>query len=109
MVVRCVAQIVHSQAPNIRSGWKNIFSVFHHAASDRDESVVELAFSMTGKIISNDRVHLCVLNIRNATYYYRTFFNIEYFSDFCVCIGTADFLILHLDFFLFGSYQLAIN
>lgn len=52
MVVRCVAQIVHSQAPNIRSGWKNIFSVFHHAASDRDESVVELAFSMTGKIIS---------------------------------------------------------
>lgn len=52
MVVRCVAQIVHSQAPNIRSGWKNIFSVFHHAASDRDEAVVELAFSMTGKIIS---------------------------------------------------------
>ncbi|XP_014477211.1 PREDICTED: brefeldin A-inhibited guanine nucleotide-exchange protein 2 [Dinoponera quadriceps] len=52
MVVRCVAQIVHSQAPNIRSGWKNIFSVFHHAASDRDESVVELAFSMTGKIIN---------------------------------------------------------
>ncbi|KAK0168082.1 hypothetical protein PV327_001920 [Microctonus hyperodae] len=52
MVVRCVAQIVHSQAPNIRSGWKNIFSVFHHAASDRDESVVALAFSMTGKIIN---------------------------------------------------------
>lgn len=52
MVVRCVAQIVHSQAPNIRSGWKNIFSVFHHAASNRDESVVELAFSMTGKIIN---------------------------------------------------------
>ncbi|XP_023318748.1 brefeldin A-inhibited guanine nucleotide-exchange protein 1 isoform X2 [Trichogramma pretiosum] len=52
MVVRCVAQIVHSQAPNIRSGWKNIFSVFHHAASDRDEAVVDLAFSMTGKIIN---------------------------------------------------------
>ncbi|XP_032451671.1 brefeldin A-inhibited guanine nucleotide-exchange protein 1 isoform X2 [Nasonia vitripennis] len=52
MVVRCVAQIVHSQAPNIRSGWKNIFSVFHHAAGDRDEAVVELAFSMTGKIIN---------------------------------------------------------
>lgn len=52
MVVRCVAQIVHSQAYNIRSGWKNIFSVFHHAASDRDEAVVELAFSMTSKIIN---------------------------------------------------------
>jgi brefeldin A-inhibited guanine nucleotide-exchange protein len=58
MVVRCVAQIVHSQAPNIRSGWKNIFSVFHHAASDRDESVVELAFSMTGKIISELYLHV---------------------------------------------------
>lgn len=53
MVVRCVAQIVNSQAPNIRSGWKNIFSVFHHAASDRDESVVDLAFTMTGKIIND--------------------------------------------------------
>lgn len=52
MVVRCVAQMVHSQAPNIRSGWKNIFSVFHHAASDRDEAVVDLAFSTTGKIIN---------------------------------------------------------
>lgn len=71
MVVRCVAQIVHSQAPNIRSGWKNIFSVFHHAASDRDESVVELAFCMTGKIISElyvfftnciANIHLCVYN-----------------------------------------------
>lgn len=65
MVVRCVAQIVHSQAPNIRSGWKNIFSVFHHAASDRDESVVELAFSMTGKIISE--FHFCALRECHCT------------------------------------------
>lgn len=62
MVVRCVAQIVHSQAPNIRSGWKNIFSVFHHAASDRDESVVELAFCMTGKIISELYIFFVTLN-----------------------------------------------
>lgn len=61
MVVRCVAQIVHSQAPNIRSGWKNIFSVFHHAASDRDESVVALAFSMTGKIISKENLQLYLI------------------------------------------------
>jgi len=66
MVVRCVAQIVHSQAPNIRSGWKNIFSVFHHAASDRDESVVELAFSMTGKIISE--LHFCAYFKRISLY-----------------------------------------
>ncbi|GLV42927.1 Secretory 71 [Carabus blaptoides fortunei] len=51
MVVRCVAQMVNSQANNIKSGWKNIFSVFHLAASDQDESIVELAFQTTGKII----------------------------------------------------------
>lgn len=52
MVVRCVAQMVNSQANNIKSGWKNIFSVFHLAASDQDESIVELAFQTTGKIIT---------------------------------------------------------
>lgn len=52
MVVRCVAQMVNSQSQNIRSGWKNIFSVFHLAAGDNDESIVELAFQTTGKIIN---------------------------------------------------------
>ncbi|CAH1119686.1 unnamed protein product [Phaedon cochleariae] len=51
MVVRCVAQMVNSQAKNIRSGWKNIFSVFHLAAGDQEEAIVELAFQTTGKII----------------------------------------------------------
>ncbi|PVD22977.1 hypothetical protein C0Q70_16237 [Pomacea canaliculata] len=51
MVVRCVAQMVNSQAASIKSGWKNIFSVFHLAASDHDEGIVELAFQTTGKII----------------------------------------------------------
>ena len=50
--MRCVAQMVNSQHANIRSGWKNIFSVFHLAASDHDEGIVELAFQTTGKIIS---------------------------------------------------------
>uniref|UniRef100_A0A8C7T649 ARF guanine nucleotide exchange factor 1 n=1 Tax=Oncorhynchus mykiss TaxID=8022 RepID=A0A8C7T649_ONCMY len=53
MVVRCIAQMVNSQAGNIRSGWKNIFSVFHLAASDQDESIVELAFQTTGHISTN--------------------------------------------------------
>ncbi|CAB3369386.1 Hypothetical predicted protein [Cloeon dipterum] len=53
MVVRCITQMVQSQAHNIRSGWKNIFSVFHLAAADHDESLVELAFVTTGKIINN--------------------------------------------------------
>ncbi|XP_056588700.1 brefeldin A-inhibited guanine nucleotide-exchange protein 2 isoform X2 [Triplophysa dalaica] len=51
MVIRCVAQMVNSQAANIRSGWKNIFSVFHHAASDHDENIVNLAFQTTGHIV----------------------------------------------------------
>uniref|UniRef100_A0A1W7RAW6 Brefeldin A-inhibited guanine nucleotide-exchange protein 1 n=1 Tax=Hadrurus spadix TaxID=141984 RepID=A0A1W7RAW6_9SCOR len=51
MVVRCVAQMVNSQAGNIKSGWKNIFSVFHLAASDHDEGIVDLAFRTTTKII----------------------------------------------------------
>lgn len=53
MVVRCVAQMVNSQAHNIRSGWKNIFSVFHMAAGDHDEGIVEMAFQTTGKIITD--------------------------------------------------------
>ncbi|XP_056019394.1 brefeldin A-inhibited guanine nucleotide-exchange protein 1-like isoform X4 [Ostrea edulis] len=51
MVVRCVAQMVNSQHANIRSGWKNIFGVFHMAASDHEEGIVELAFQTTGRII----------------------------------------------------------
>lgn len=51
MVVRCVAQMVNSQAHNIKSGWKNIFSIFHLAAGDHDEQIVDLAFQTTGKII----------------------------------------------------------
>lgn len=53
MVVRCVAQMVNSQAHNIRSGWKNIFTVFHLAAGDNDEGIVDLAFQTTGKIIND--------------------------------------------------------
>ncbi|XP_035208978.1 brefeldin A-inhibited guanine nucleotide-exchange protein 1-like isoform X2 [Stegodyphus dumicola] len=52
MVVRCIAQMVNSQAQKIKSGWKNIFSVFHLAAADDQEAIVELAFQTTGKIIT---------------------------------------------------------
>ena len=68
MVVRCVANMVHMQVEtylysyirnkfelttslflqghNIKSGWTNIFSVFHIAAADQDENIVELAFQV---------------------------------------------------------------
>ena len=52
MVVRCVANMVHMQGHNIKSGWTNIFSVFHIAAADQDENIVELAFQTTGKIVT---------------------------------------------------------
>ena len=52
MVVRCITQMVHSQAHNIKSGWKNIFAVFHLAAADQNEVIVELAFETTSNIIS---------------------------------------------------------
>jgi len=54
MVVRCVANMVHMQGHNIKSGWTNIFSVFHLAAADQDENIVELAFQTTGKIVTED-------------------------------------------------------
>jgi brefeldin A-inhibited guanine nucleotide-exchange protein len=53
MVVRCVTHFVESQAKNIRSGWKNIFSVFQMAAADNDAQIVELAFQTCTHIISN--------------------------------------------------------
>ena len=48
MVVRCVAQMVSTRASNVMSGWKNIFSVFHLAASDHDVNIVEMSFQTTG-------------------------------------------------------------
>ena len=41
---------MNSQARNIRSGWNNIFSVFHIAAADQDQAIVELAFQTTASI-----------------------------------------------------------
>jgi len=51
MVVRCVSQMVTAKAVQIKSGWKNIFSVFHLAASDRDSGIVEMAFQNTGRVV----------------------------------------------------------
>ena len=65
MVVRCVAQMVNSQAANIKSGWKNIFSVFHLAASDHDEGIVELAFQTTCKIICKAFVPMLIPYVYN--------------------------------------------
>lgn len=51
MVVRCITHFVDAQAKNIRSGWKNIFSVFQMAATDSDVQIVELAFQSCTVIV----------------------------------------------------------
>jgi cytoplasmic iron level regulating protein YaaA (DUF328/UPF0246 family) len=57
MVVRCVTHFVDSQAKNIRSGWKNIFSVFQMAAADNDAQIVELAFQTCTHIIGKKKIN----------------------------------------------------
>uniref|UniRef100_A0A183C0R6 SEC7 domain-containing protein n=1 Tax=Globodera pallida TaxID=36090 RepID=A0A183C0R6_GLOPA len=53
MIVSCVTHMVHSHADKIRSGWKNIFSLFTMAAGEKDERIVEAAFTTTAEIITN--------------------------------------------------------
>lgn len=44
--------MVHSQPQQIKSGWKIIFMIFQLAATDPEESIMELAFITTAKIIN---------------------------------------------------------
>uniref|UniRef100_A0A8C5WI18 ARF guanine nucleotide exchange factor 2 n=1 Tax=Leptobrachium leishanense TaxID=445787 RepID=A0A8C5WI18_9ANUR len=53
MVIRCIAQMVNTQAGNIRSGWKNIFAVFYQAASEHNGNIVELSFQNVAHIVSD--------------------------------------------------------
>ncbi|RWS13810.1 brefeldin A-inhibited guanine nucleotide-exchange protein 1-like isoform X6 [Dinothrombium tinctorium] len=69
MVVRCIAQMVNSQANNIKSGWKNIFGVFRLAATDVDPSVVGLSFETTCNIINHHyekNFHLMIDSFHDA-------------------------------------------
>lgn len=51
MVVRCICQMVSSQADNIRSGWKNIFTVIRMAVWDEEQTIVVLAYQTASDII----------------------------------------------------------
>lgn len=51
MVVRCICQMVSSQANNIRSGWKNIFNILRMAAWDEEQTIVVLAYRTSSDII----------------------------------------------------------
>lgn len=52
MILACLDNMVKSHASRIRSGWKNIFSVFTLVASERREALVESAFRTTSDVIS---------------------------------------------------------
>lgn len=52
MVVRCICQMVSSQADNIRSGWKNIFNVIRIAVWDEEQTIVVLAYRTAADIIA---------------------------------------------------------
>lgn len=64
MCVQCIAQMVKSQAQNLKSGWKNIFSVFHLAASSYDDRIVSLSFETLNEIIRQiaDKYFLSILD-----------------------------------------------
>nr|CAD2184147.1 unnamed protein product [Meloidogyne enterolobii] len=53
MIVTCVTHMVHSHADKIRSGCRNIFSLFSMAATEKDERIVEQAFTTTAEIIGD--------------------------------------------------------
>ncbi|XP_053209714.1 brefeldin A-inhibited guanine nucleotide-exchange protein 1-like [Panonychus citri] len=69
MVVRCIGQMVSSQAKNIKSGWKNIFSIFRLSATEADGSIVELSFQTTSHIINvhyENNFHLMIDSFQDA-------------------------------------------
>lgn len=51
MVVRCICQMVSSQADNIRSGWQNVFNILRMAVWDEEQTIVTLAYQTAADII----------------------------------------------------------
>ncbi|XP_015794593.1 brefeldin A-inhibited guanine nucleotide-exchange protein 1 [Tetranychus urticae] len=69
LVVACIGQMVTSQAKNIKSGWKNIFSIFSLAAKEANQSIVELSFRKTSEIINvhyENYFHLMIDSFQDA-------------------------------------------
>ena len=51
MTIACITNMVHSHSSRIRSGWKNIFTVFTVAATETNDGIVEKAFTTTNDIV----------------------------------------------------------
>ncbi len=89
MVVRCVAQMVNAKANQIKSGWKNIFSVFHLAASDRDVAIVELSFQTTGLNVWKDTHVVFIIGCLVLDQIFKHHFSatIDSFQDAVKCLS----------------------
>ncbi|CAE6158068.1 unnamed protein product [Arabidopsis arenosa] len=66
LIVRCVSQMVLSRVSNVKSGWKNVFTVFTTAAVDERKNIVLLAFETIEKIV-RDHFH-CIIETEITVY-----------------------------------------
>ncbi|XP_019086127.1 PREDICTED: brefeldin A-inhibited guanine nucleotide-exchange protein 4-like isoform X2 [Camelina sativa] len=66
LIVRCVSQMVLSRVSNVKSGWKNVFTVFTTAALDERKNIVLLAFETIEKIV-RDHFH-CITETEITVY-----------------------------------------
>ncbi|EOA15892.1 hypothetical protein CARUB_v10003979mg [Capsella rubella] len=66
LIVRCVSQMVLSRVSNVKSGWKNVFTVFTTAAVDERKNIVLLAFETMEKIV-RDHFH-CITETEITVY-----------------------------------------
>ncbi|RCN50392.1 hypothetical protein ANCCAN_03620 [Ancylostoma caninum] len=51
LVVACCSNLVEAHAPRIKSGWRNLFSVWTLAAGDLQKDIAEAAFSASSRVI----------------------------------------------------------
>lgn len=51
LIVDCIVQMIKSKVGSIKSGWRSVFMVFKAAASDKTESIAEIAFENMEQVV----------------------------------------------------------
>ena len=62
MVLQCVSNIVMTKSHNLRSGWKVVFSILHHAAGDASPKIESLGIGILQRLLDDHLHELCNLN-----------------------------------------------
>jgi brefeldin A-inhibited guanine nucleotide-exchange protein len=52
LILRCLDIMILACAPNIRSGWRSIFSVFSSAAANEKQEIAGIAFEITERLMT---------------------------------------------------------